>query len=137
MLTFGISLANASVTPNPLFTDNAVLQQGMKVPIWGTADPGERVIVEFAGQTVSTIASREGKWRVNLSPMKAGEPHTLTISGKNKVVLTNILVGEVWVCSGQSNMEVQLSDHAQGQNPSRIGSRKLPPQIIPVSGISV
>jgi sialate O-acetylesterase len=108
VLIFGISTVHADVVPNPLFTDNAVLQQGMKVPIWGTADPGERVTVEIAGQTVSTTASAAGEWIVHLAPLKAGGPHTLTISGKNKIILTNILIGEVWLCGGQSNMERQL-----------------------------
>ena len=115
-LTAAVSLANADVVPHPLFSDNAVLQQGMKVPVWGTADPGERVTVEFAGQTVSATTSAAGKWRVELAPLKAGETHTLTISGRNKITLTNILVGEVWVCSGQSNMERPLG-LAQGQKP--------------------
>ncbi len=115
-LTLGIPVVCADVMPNPLFTDNAVLQQGMKVPVWGTADPGERVRVEFDGQTVSTAASPDGKWLANLSRLKAGGPHTLTISGRNKIVLTNILVGEVWICSGQSNMERQLGPRA-GQQP--------------------
>jgi sialate O-acetylesterase len=115
-LTLGAPVVHADVIPNPLFTDNAVLQQGMKVPIWGTADPGERISVEFAGQRVSTTTSPDGKWLVNLSRLKAGGPHTLTISGRNKIVLTNILVGEVWICSGQSNMERQLGPRA-GQQP--------------------
>ena len=110
------SRMHADVIPNPLFTDNAVLQQGIKAPIGGTADPGERVTVEFAGQTVSTTASAEGKWLVHLSPLKAGGPRILTISGRNKIVLTNILAGEVWLCSGQSNMERQLGLRA-GQQP--------------------
>ena len=115
-LTSGLSAARADVTPNPLFADNAVLQQRMKVPVWGAATPGERVTVEFAGQTVSTTAAADGQWLVYLEPLKAGGPQTLTISGGNKIVLTNILVGEVWVCSGQSNMERQLGLRA-GQQP--------------------
>lgn len=110
------SRMHADVIPNPLFTDNAVLQQGMKVPVWGAAEPVERVTVEFAGQTVSTTASADGKWLVYLAPLKVGEPRALTISGKNKIVLTNILVGEVWLCSGQSNMERQLGLRS-GQQP--------------------
>jgi sialate O-acetylesterase len=100
--------ASANVTPNPLFNHHAVLQQGLRVPVWGDAEPGERVTVEFAGQTVSTNADAAGKWRVDLAAMKAGGPHTLTISGRNKLVFTDVLVGEVWVCSGQSNMERHL-----------------------------
>ncbi|MFZ0825905.1 MAG: sialate O-acetylesterase [Verrucomicrobiia bacterium] len=119
LLTFmpGFFPARAEVTANSLFADNAVLQQGVKVPVWGTAGPEERVTVEFAGQSVSTTADSAGQWQVQLAPMKAGGgPGTLTISGKNKIVLTNILVGEVWICSGQSNMERQLGLRA-GQKP--------------------
>lgn len=112
----GFSVARANVVPNPLFADNAVLQQGMNVPVWGTADPGEKVTVEFDGQSVSTTASADGKWKVELAPLKLGKPRTLTITGKNKVVLNNVLVGEVWICSGQSNMERQLGLRG-GQQP--------------------
>jgi len=108
VLALGIIPARANVTPNPLFANDAVLQQGLQVPVWGSADPGERVTVEFAGQSVSATADSAGKWLVQLAPMKAGGPHTLAISGKNKIVLANILVGEVWICSGQSNMERHL-----------------------------
>jgi sialate O-acetylesterase len=108
--------AAAAVTANPLFADHAVLQQGAKVPVWGTADPGEAVTVEIAGQSVSTTAGADGKWLVKLRPMKAGGPFTLTISGQNKIVLGDILVGEVWVAGGQSNMERQLGLRV-GQQP--------------------
>ena len=118
------SAAHAEVTPHPLFVDHAVLQQGMKVPIWGTADPGEAVRVAMAKQTVSTTADADGKWRVYLTPMKAGGPHTLTISGKNQVVLTDILVGEVWLCGGQSNMERQLGPSV-GQQPIENWQREV------------
>jgi sialate O-acetylesterase len=114
-VALGMSQAQADITLNPLFTDNAVLQQGVKVPIWGTATPGERVTVAFAGQTVSTTTDTSGKWLVHLAPLKTGEPRTLTISGRNQIVLTNILVGEVWICSGQSNMERQLGPRAGQQ----------------------
>jgi sialate O-acetylesterase len=115
-LAVQLSPVFADVIPNPLFTDNAVLQQGMKMPVWGTAAPGERVTVEFAGQSVSTTAAADGKWLAYLSPLKAGGPQTLTISGRTRIVLTNILVGEVWICSGQSNMERQLGPR-DGQKP--------------------
>ncbi len=110
------SPVRAAVVPNPLFADHAVLQQGTNVPIWGTADPGEAVTVEIAGQTVSSTAGTDGKWLVRLAPLKAGGPETLTISGKNKLVLSDILVGEVWIAGGQSNMERQLGLRA-GQQP--------------------
>jgi sialate O-acetylesterase len=115
--TFGLTLtARATVVPNPLFADHAVLQQGTSVPIWGTADPDELVTVEIAGQSVSTTVRTDGRWLVRLAPLKAGGPLTLTISGKNKVVLSDILVGEVWIAGGQSNMERQLGLRA-GQQP--------------------
>jgi sialate O-acetylesterase len=101
------AFVRADVKPNSLFSDHAVLQRGVAVPVWGTARNGENVTVEFAGQKVSTVA-RDGKWLVRLAPLKAGGPHTLTIKGDNTVVLTDVLVGEVWVCSGQSNMEREL-----------------------------
>jgi sialate O-acetylesterase len=115
-LAGGIPAARAAVAPNPLFADHAVLQQGMPVPVWGTAAPGETVTVAMAGQTISTTTSADGKWLVRLAPMKAGGPFRLTVSGKNVVVLSDILVGEVWVCAGQSNMERQLGLRV-GQQP--------------------
>lgn len=107
----------AEVRPNPLFTDNAVLQQGMQVPVWGTASDGEKVSVEFMGQKVSTSATN-GSWKVQLQPMKSDtNPASMTISGvSNTVTLTNLLIGEVWICSGQSNMERQLGLR-NGQKP--------------------
>jgi sialate O-acetylesterase len=94
----------AEVKLPALFSDNMVLQREMAVPVWGWADHGEVVTVEFRGQRSSTVA-RDGKWQVRLPKLQAGGPDTLTVSGKNKVELQNVLVGEVWVCSGQSNME--------------------------------
>jgi sialate O-acetylesterase len=99
---------HAEVKLNSLFCDNAVLQQGMAVPVWGTAGDGEQVTVKFAGQTIGTTA-KEGRWMIPLRRMKAGGPYTMTVKGENEVTLTNILVGEVWLCSGQSNMEFPLS----------------------------
>ena len=81
------SVANAAVTPNPLFAAHAVLQQGTKVPVWGTADPGEAVTVAIAKQSVSTKADADGRWLAHLAPLKAGGPYTLTISGTNTIVL--------------------------------------------------
>ncbi len=94
--------------PN-LFTDNMVLQQRMKAPVWGWADEGEEVTVSFRGQKVKTVA-KDGKWMVKLSAMKAGGPDELTVTGKNSITIKNVLVGEVWVCSGQSNMEFPIEN---------------------------
>ncbi len=100
--------AQAELQLPALFSDNAVLQQGIAVPVWGWADDGEKVTVKFRGQNVSTTA-KYGKWSVTLRKLKAGGPDLLTISTKAQTLeFTNVLVGEVWVCSGQSNMEWPL-----------------------------
>ncbi|MEO7098292.1 MAG: sialate O-acetylesterase [Luteolibacter sp.] len=101
---------------NPLFQDNAVLQCNSRVPVWGTGRDGEKVTVSFGGQTVSTVA-KDGVWKLWLKPMPANAtPQKLTISGDTARTLSNILVGEVWVASGQSNMERQLGARG-GQQP--------------------
>lgn len=109
------SKSHAELRPNPLFCNHAVLQQGAPVPIWGTADEGEVVEVRFRGHQVSTT-TKDGKWRVQLPAMRAGGPDTMTIQGENTIRLKDVLVGEVWICSGQSNMERQLGLRA-GQQP--------------------
>lgn len=106
--TLASGALQAEVKPNPLFTDGAVLQRGQNVPVWGTANDGEKITVEFAGQTATTTA-QGGKWRVDLKPLEAGGPFTMKISGDNTVTLNNLLVGEVWIASGQSNMEWTLN----------------------------
>lgn len=86
-----------------------VLQRDMEVPVWGKAAGGETVTVEFADQAVTTRADAEGRWMAKLAPMAASHaPRSMTIRGGNTIVLDNILVGEVWICSGQSNMEWPL-----------------------------
>lgn len=111
----GARAAPARVAPSEIFSDNAVLQQGMKLPVWGTADDGEKLVVSIAGQTVSTTASG-GKWRVELAPLKAGGPFTLVIAGpSNKVEAKNVLVGEVWIAGGQSNMEWTVKKAANAE----------------------
>src|SRR4051812_21797729 len=108
------TLARAEVRLPALFSDNLVLQQGMPVPIWGWADDGEEVKVTFRGQTVSTTA-KNGKWIVKLASLKPGGPEVLVVAGKNKIELHNVLVGEVWICSGQSNMELALKQAFEGE----------------------
>ena len=102
--------SQADVATTETFTDNAVLQRDMPVRIWGTADPNEKVTVSFADQTCQTVADENGSWSVFLEPMSAcGEGKDLLISGKNTLSFKNVVVGEVWVCSGQSNMEMPLN----------------------------
>ena len=95
----------ADVTLAPLFTDHAVLQQGKSVPVWGRAAPDETVTVTFRDQTLHATAGKDGRWIVHLGVLKPGAPTELVVSGKNLLRLQDIVVGEVWVCSGQSNME--------------------------------
>jgi sialate O-acetylesterase len=98
------SSALAEVTLPALFSNNMVLQQGMRVPIWGKAAPGEKVTVTFCEQTKETRAAEDGTWRVNLDPLTYGGPFQLIVKGTNQIVIDNVLVGEVWIGSGQSNM---------------------------------
>ncbi len=111
----GTCAARAGFVPASVFTDNMVLQRDRPVPVWGTADPKEKVTVEFAGQSKTIETDANGKWRTTLDSLAASkEPRDLTLrgSGTNAVVLTNVLVGEVWLCSGQSNMEWTVSKSA-------------------------
>ena len=96
--------AHADVKLPPFFSDHMVLQREAKVPIWGTAAAGEKVTVRFRDQEKTTEAGADGKWRVELEPLKLGQPGELTVAGKNTLTLKDVLVGEVWVGSGQSNM---------------------------------
>src|SRR5206468_921770 len=105
----GCTLARADVKPHALFSDDMVLQRDIRVPVWGTADEGEKVTVRLQDQEVSTTAVN-GKWMVRLENLKAGGPFELTISGRNRIELKNVLVGEVWLCSGQSNLEWSVAE---------------------------
>ncbi len=106
--------AFAAVKPHALIAEGMVLQQGRKVQIWGTADDGEKVTVSFRGQEVSATAT-QGKWLVTLEPMQAGGPYEMTIAGSNTLHFNSVLVGEVWICSGQSNMEWPVSSSADSE----------------------
>jgi len=114
LLVFVLRPAVAEVELNALFSDNMVLQQGIEVPVWGKADEGEKVTVKFAGQQV-TARPKNGKWMVKLQKLKPGGPFAMMVSGKNTIVIKNILVGEVWVCSGQSNMAMTVSRCANAE----------------------
>lgn len=110
--------ANAEVSCSVIFGDHMVLQRDRPVAIWGAASAGENVSVEFAGQIKTTTASSEGRWRVDLDAMPASkESRMINIRGTNTLTFSDILVGEVWFCSGQSNMEKQLGPR-KGQKPT-------------------
>lgn len=103
------SVANSAVTLPKIIGDNMVLQRGVPVAIWGDASAGEKVTVTFAGQTKGTTASADGKWMIHLDAMTASSNgREMSIVASTTVVLKNILVGEVWLCSGQSNMEYTM-----------------------------
>jgi len=131
--------AAAEVTLSEIFSDHMVLQQGMNVPVWGWAPAGTKVTITFAGQTQTAVAEPPGRWRVELAPMDASaEPRDLTVNtGDQTLTVKDVLVGEVWLCSGQSNMAWPV---AQAANPDaeaaaanhpgirmfRVGSSSLP-----------
>jgi len=108
-------LANANIRMPLIFSDGMVLQRDKQIPIWGFADANESVEIHFNKQVKKTTADKNGKWTVNLSAEKAGGPFELTIIGKNKITIKNVLVGEVWICSGQSNMEFQVFKTMNGE----------------------
>jgi len=99
----------ANVKPCALFSDHMVLQTGMLVPVWGTASPGEKVKVTLNRQKRSTTASADGKWMVRLKNLKPGGPFQMTIAGNNTITINDVLIGEVWLGSGQSNMTFTVS----------------------------
>ncbi|MDW8851393.1 sialate O-acetylesterase [Flavobacterium sp. MMLR14_040] len=101
-------MANANVRMPLLFSDGMVLQRNKEIPVWGWAEANEKVEVRFNKQTKTIQADKDGKWMIKLSAEKAGGPFELIITGKNKIVIKDVLVGEVWICSGQSNMEFQM-----------------------------
>ena len=102
--------ASADVTLPHVFGSHMVLQGGRAIPIWGWADPEEKVSVQIGDQpAVTAAADKAGAWRVTLPEMPAGGPFTVRVAGKNTITLGDVLVGEVWLCSGQSNMEMAVA----------------------------
>lgn len=109
------TMARADVKLPAIFSDHMVLQQGMPVPVWGTADAGEEVTVTFGEQKQTTKADDKGHWEVKLSSLTANaKPAELAVAGKNKIEFKDVLVGEVWICSGQSNMEFGVANATNG-----------------------
>jgi sialate O-acetylesterase len=107
-----IPAANAQVTLPRLIRDSMILQRDSKINIWGWASKGEKVTAKFKGKTYKTLAGSDGKWSLQLAPETAGGPYIMDISGKNKIRLNDILIGDVWLCAGQSNMEHQMKLHS-------------------------
>lgn len=127
LMSFAVSVACAGalfadVRPASIFTDGAVLQAKRPVPVWGKADPGEKVAVAYGKNKKSAVAGQDGTWRVDLAPMDyVRKGLDLVISGKNKVVFSDVLVGEVWLGIGQSNMEYPFDLCKDGKEISKGG----------------
>ncbi len=101
--------ARANLGLPKIFGDNMVLQRDKQIVIWGWADAGEKISIQFKDQLQKTKAAKDGKWKLTLHAEPAGGPFQLSATGKNKIILKNILIGEVWICSGQSNMEMTVA----------------------------
>lgn len=111
------SSLNAKITVPKFFSDNMVLQRNVLIPVWGRADANEKIEVKFNKQVKYTRAGKDGKWMIQLDAETAGGPYLLSIKGKNSTVeIINVLVGEVWICSGQSNMEWTVANSLNAKN---------------------
>src|SRR5688572_27790204 len=107
-------VARADVKLPAIFGDHMVLQRGANVPVWGKAEAGERVTVKVGAQEKATTAGEDGKWRLVLDAVESSDPVEMTVAGKNTVTFKDVLYGEVWVCSGQSNMGFALKGATGG-----------------------
>jgi len=122
----------ANVTLSKIFGDNMVLQRNKPIPVWGWADANERITFKFNHQTKSVTADKNGSWKINLDKETAGGPYKLVVKGSNTITFNNVLVGEVWVCSGQSNMEfsvhsvINADKEIAGANYPQIRHIKIP-----------
>jgi len=111
MLLVSVVSLHATVQLADVFADNMVLQRDATAPVWGTADPGETVTLTFGDKTATATAGADGAWKASFQGLKVGPPQSLTVAGpKNKLALNNVVVGDVWVASGQSNMQYLLVD---------------------------
>src|SRR5689334_12885779 len=104
-----VSSTRADVRLPAIFSDHMVLQAGVEAPVWGWAEAGEAVTVSINGTTSKTTAGQDGKWQVKLAKLTAGGPHKLEVAGKNQLSINDVLVGEVWLGSGQSNMAMTMN----------------------------
>ena len=106
--------------PAKVFTNNMVMQRRKPIPVYGTADAGERIKVQLAGNNASAVTDANGKWKIMLPAMEHGGPYKLTITGRHqKIIVENILIGDVWLCSGQSNMDFKLKNAEGGKEELR------------------
>src|SRR6187431_18556 len=111
LLLLNIESIRAQIRLPQLVRDSMILQRDTKINIWGWAAKSEKINIKFNSKSYKTTTGNDGKWLIQLSPMKAGGPYTMDIAGSNKIVLKEILIGDVWICSGQSNMVHQMNIH--------------------------
>src|SRR3954470_11154525 len=109
VLLLSATPVKADVKPASLFVDHMVLQSNSIVPIWGTADPNEKVTIQIGKQSQTATATANGKWMIKFSKLESGGPFAITVSGKNAITINDVYVGEVWLCSGQSNMDMTVA----------------------------
>ncbi|MCL9770057.1 sialate O-acetylesterase [Flavobacterium sp. HXWNR69] len=135
VLLLSTVITNAQTSLASIFSDNMVLQRNTKIPVWGYDKPNTTVTVKFHHQVKKVKASKDGKWTIYLNNENAGGPYTLSVKGSHSIEIKNVLVGEVWICSGQSNMEwsVGQSDNSKEEilkaNFPTIRHIKIPKQI--------
>ena len=123
LLTTVSSAAQAAPQLAATLSDHAVLQRGQTIPVWGTANPREKVTVTLGGATATATADKAGQWRVDLPAMQAGGPHVLAASSSSGQATANdILIGDVWLCSGQSNMEYPVRRALNGEGEAQAGA---------------
>ncbi|RPD41249.1 sialate O-acetylesterase [Chitinophaga barathri] len=126
-----LSAADAHAQPRlpNIFGDSMVLQRDVPIRIWGTASPGEQVTVSLHHQKKSARAGENGNWQVTLAPEKAGGPYNLAVTGKKTIILAGVLLGDIWFCSGQSNMEFPVKGWSGVLDADEVVSQALHPQI--------
>ena len=117
--------ANGNVKLPVLISEGMVLQRDSKINIWGWASAGEKVQIKFNNKTFSTITDPEGNWKVVLPPMKAGGPYQMEVNGSDSILLRDILIGDVWFCSGQSNMVLTM-ERVKEKYPDDIAGANMP-----------
>jgi len=110
LIFLSVQVSKAEIRLPRLFSDHMVIQQNQPVRVWGWAKSGEKVTVIFDGKKAIAKAGKDGKWKISLPEMKAGGPYELIVKGKNQITLNDVMVGEVWLCSGQSNMQFELKN---------------------------
>lgn len=115
VLCVSLTDLNANIRLSNLFSNNMVLQRGILIPVWGEGRPGEKIMVSLGSNIAQTTADVKGKWMVKLKPMKAGGPFLLKVAGENSIEYFNVLIGDVWICAGQSNMELPVRRSTNGE----------------------